>query len=489
MQDRPPRQLAILTPSKWWVTALLIGLLFYAFALPIVFSSSAIEGRAAADHLNYHEPVIHTFADDWPRPDLSNYHSATTPLYHLILAGVEVALSPTRRGMMLVASVWTLALFTLLASTIRLSPKQAIPLLLPVVASMYVLFPGIWLLPDNAGWLGVFAILVLSLRQRVSWRTLAWSGVLLVQLVLIRQIHLWAAGVIWAAAWLGSQPTPPGHNARNIESHHDTIDAVAMIRSLLTISRGRMVRLGLALACTLPAFVAVVYFVNLWDGFVVPRYQEGHHGGYHGWNPATPAFHLAIVGSFAPFFAGYLLPGFRRLCRNPGVLIGAIVLALMLVVIPETTYATDLGRKSGLWNLVKAAPVIAGHTSVVLIVLAPIGVITIASLLAAIDRRSAWIYLGAFVAFNAAQTASPQLWQRYHEPFILIMLALMAAAVVRARRGADEASPVRLWQLLGPALLGCALGALSIWTVLNDSPAVPLETGDFERSVDYEPLI
>ena len=66
---------------------------------------------------------------------------------------------------------------------------------LPLVCSLYVLSSGAWLLPDNAGWWGVAGLLVLGFRQRVDGWSVAGSGLVLLALVLVRQIHLWVAVV------------------------------------------------------------------------------------------------------------------------------------------------------------------------------------------------------------------------------------------------------------------------------------------------------
>lgn len=454
-------------------------LLFYTMSLPMVFSPRIIRGRAAADHLNYHEPVIHNFAQGWPTPDLSNYHSATTPLYHLLLAGIEVLFEPSRRAFMVMGGVFTAALLGLLVGSLRGSTLQKLALALPMLGSMYVLFPGIWLLPDNAAWLGVLGVLLLALRARSMLVLLTAGGVVLLLLVLTRQIHLWAAGVLWAGAWLGMERGPEPDTSAPLSLR-------ARVQDLFTHVGARMKRLAPAVLATIPAFAAIAYFVSLWGGFVVPRYQEGYHGGYEGWNPATACFFLSIIGSFAPFYVAHAGAGLRRIAHSPGVLVGVVVLALLLTTIPETTYAAEEGRKSGLWNLVKAAPVIAGHTSLVLAALAPIGAVFVAALLAQMRSREGWIYLGAMVGFVAAQTASPQLWQRYHEPFALMLLALMS--VERAHAGGTGGRACRFWRVLGPALLGLGLAGVTFWTIATDKPAVSLPTGDFERSVEYEPL-
>jgi len=93
--------------------------------------------------------------------------------------------------------------------------------------------------------------------------------------------------------------------------------------------------------------------------------------------------------------------------------------------------------------------------------------------------------LSAFVAFVAAQTMSPQLWQRYHEPFILIVLAVMSAEVVDE---GEVSRPVRVSRSAGPIVLAGIFAGGSRYTVLTDHAVVPLKTGDFERSRAYEAL-
>ncbi|RMH11933.1 MAG: hypothetical protein D6695_08035, partial [Planctomycetota bacterium] len=254
VEQRLPQDPEPQTRRRSLVAAVLVVLIYYTCALPVVFSSRIDSGRAAADHLNYHEPVIHTFARQWPAPDLSNYHSATTPLYHLLLAGAEVAFGPSRRGLMLLGSVFTAGLLGLLAWSLPARTGMRLVLMLPLLGSMYVLFPGIWLLPDNAGWLGVLGVLLLALRCRSMATLLLAGGCVLVLLVLTRQIHIWAAEVIWAAAWLGMDNSPAPDLVQPVRP-------VQSVRALLSDMPTRLRRLAPALLATLPAFAVLAYFI------------------------------------------------------------------------------------------------------------------------------------------------------------------------------------------------------------------------------------
>ncbi|QKK07328.1 MAG: hypothetical protein HND58_03625 [Planctomycetota bacterium] len=70
-------------------------------------------------------------------------------------------------------SLFTVALVVLLAWGVRGPPDAASRrartrsrLVLPLAVSMAVFYSATWLLPDNAGWLGVLAVWLLALRPR-----------------------------------------------------------------------------------------------------------------------------------------------------------------------------------------------------------------------------------------------------------------------------------------------------------------------------------
>ena len=83
--------------SRYGAMAVLC-LLFCVLIWPVVFSAQGRLGDAApdinyptsemGDQRKYHEPTILVFAEQWPRVDLVNYPSATSPGYHLVLAVV-----------------------------------------------------------------------------------------------------------------------------------------------------------------------------------------------------------------------------------------------------------------------------------------------------------------------------------------------------------------------------------------------------------------
>lgn len=415
-----------------WITAVVLVALFFAGALPLILSDRE-RGRAADDQNMWHLPAIRQFARQLPHPDLHDYLSATTPLYHLTVAAVDRWATSDLRVLRIVGALFTAGLLaTLGAAVARRAPAWvALALCLPMVASLYVLGSGAWLLPDNAGWWGVLAVMLVCFRRRVDTWTYVGGGLLLLLLVLVRQSHAWAAAPLWVAAWLGSDDGAPAPSPRPL---------------------GR--RLALMVLATLPAAAVLLYFFHIWHGPVPPSIQFFHdptRAVGKSSNPAVPATVLGVAGVLGVFFLGSL-PG-RRASRGAAFALAGAALGLVVGAVPVSTYSHQSGRESGIWNLVPHAPVI-GQRSLAIVALASLGGAVLGWWCAALGRRDRWIFVSAWAAFVAAQTVNTTAWQRYYEPFVLMMLALTA---VRARR--------ERWDILatiGPVVLAAVLGAITV---------------------------
>ncbi len=446
--ERPAR------PTAW--PAAVVVALFIAAAVPIILGGT-LPGRPGWDHYNYHEPMIRSLAGTWPRGDCSNYLSATTPLYHWLLAGVARHVSDALPVLRLAGALFTAGLLGLLAwgcgRALPDHPASAFVLVLPFAASLYVFPPGCWLLPDNAAWLGVLGVWLIALRPAAEARGLVAGGAVLFLLVLTRQIHVWAAALVWTAAWLGRDAVP--------EAERSWLIPPALLRP----TGARVTRALAGFAITLPAFGAVGLFAALWGGMIVPRYQ----GLYHGWGPSAPAFALSLLAAYSVFHVGWLAPGLAEAWRRhrSALMLGA-ALGFAAGVLPDTTYSIEGGRFGGLWNAAGRAPVVAGRASVLMPVLSALGGVTLVLWLAALGLRDRVIFLVAFVAFEAAQTANPQVWQRYQEPFLLMFVALAAS---RAAPRDRVSGPVRAAMIGGPVLLALAFAGLTAMTLARSGDA------------------
>lgn len=457
-------------------------LIWPAIALPVLFLLAAaplilwgnLSGRGAYDQLLFHEPAIRQFVREWPVFDLRDYLSATTPGYHLALTAYARLVDPARPALQLAGSVFTVGLLATLAAAcarraraggVSRADVTAFLCALPALASMYVFFPGVWLLPDNIGWWLVLTVLLIALRPWTAWSAVL-AGAALLALVFVRQSHLWAAGAVWAAAWLAPGPAPERPPCWR-----------ASFAALFTAWPARAGVLMLAVAGAVPAVLIVAAFYRLWGGLVPPRFQPQYHGS----SPAAPAFILSNLAIISMFYGGFLLPLIADLWRRGrGVLLLAVLIGLAAALGPATTYDYDHGRSSGLWNIVQKLPTIAGRTSPVILVLAPIGAIAAAAWLTALPHRSRWVYLATLAGFTAAQAASPQLWQRYTEPLVLMLVALWAceATPEPGPRSAPERWAASL-RLAGPLALTLLLGALTARTIWTAQPVKPEESPQY----------
>ena len=436
----------------WWPTLIVVGL-FILVAVPMILAQHS-RGRGRFDQINYHEPAILRFAEQLPNPDISDYLSATTPAYHLVLASVARYISPSLIALQLVGSLFTIGLLVVLTRwlALRTGAVTATLLGLTVLCSLYVFSAGVYLLPDNAAWFSVVGILLLALRPRVDRWTYLGGGIILLLLVLTRQSHLWAMGVLWVAAWLGSSFSPRS-------------GGFGEIAGLLTQPSKRIGRLGLMLICCIPALLALGWFVRIWGGLTVPIFQSYMKGP----NPATPAIILAQFGVIGAFHIGFWWRSAVDLVRTrPGLCVGVLLIGIGILLIPETTFDKDAGRYSGLWNLTAKAPDVGGHVNLGVFILGIGGLIAVSGWLAGLDARRRWVMFGSVVAFAAAASMPKNAWTRYHEPMLLIWAALASAMLSRPTDGGA-------WRLVRWAGLAGLCAALAGVTALKLMGSAPVE--------------
>lgn len=484
--------------AQW--PALVIVLAFLAIAT-IIWATGFHRGKGAFDQHYFHAKAIARFAiqlgaaperfDDQLSPkeraaiavapglDFTDYESATTPAYHVLLALIAKHLTSAELPLQIFASIFTIGLFWLFVRTLtswaacREFPLvHAVLLALPLLCSTYVLLPGIWLQPDNAAWLGVLAMLLISLQIARSTdfaRTLfllVAGSLTLLALVWFRQSHAWTAGLLVAGCYLSISPRTDGPLAPLIRSP---------TRALVLIVW--------ALIASLPAAMSVLYFFRLWDGPVPARFQTQIAGTA---NFATPAFCLSLIGVYAIFFAGWLYPAIVRFWRHTRLGVLAIIaLALVVTIIPETTFVYE-ARASGLWNLVKVLDdrglTIAGHTTPLFLVLAPLGAVALGAMTFSVRGSLRWMLLAAILGMIVAQTANPLCWQRYVEPLFLMVIPLFLLAGSTPHDDLDLAIPLARWtpalRILGPLALGLLLAAATAHALIRG------QTLDWPRNSD-----
>ena len=442
--------------------AAVLCLLFAILVWPVVISTQGTLGDGATDikyptgemgdQRKYHEPTILAFAEQWPSVDLVHYPSATSPGYHLLMALVARYTSHDLVVLQLVSSLLSFGLLLVVwgYGARHTGAWPALGLVLPLVASSYVIGSGIWLVTDNAGLL--FVCLALGgaiMVQPTAMRTARWA-LYATCAAGIRQIHVWVAAPVILAALLGS---PLGRHApRHLCSGSKQSLSWAGVFSTLPV--------------LLLPFVLIGLLALLWGGLTPPDFADRHSAGLA---PVTFAIVLALVGVFGVFFLPAFCQKWTDILKMDRWLVVAVLLAVAVSLIFPTSYDQSLGRWGGaIWELVRRMPDVAGR-SIVFPPLAALGAVVLVHAWRAAGRagraREATVLLLSLLGWMIAESVNTQSGQRYFEPMILVGLAWLAALSISPTKGTARFVPAhRLWWA-GPLTLGAIQLVLSASTV------------------------
>ncbi len=393
--------------------ATLVGA-FLVFALPVVWRADLAVYDDHDERIS-HLPAALAFADAWPTPDLSDYDANTPPLYHLTIAAASritgTGTNALRTVNALLAAACLAVVYGWLSRTGRLGRAALGTAALGL--SPYFLGPAVRLGTDDFGLLWVF--LALSLWDdpppegagtgRARWRAFA-AGAAAAAATLTRQVHLWTVA--------------PG--------------LVAALRA-----RSWPDRLGRAALACLPV-VLFAPLVVLWGGTSPPSYADWARASV---NLDVLVYAVATFGALALFWSPWL--GCEA-NSGRGARIGTVAAAaagvLLLVLHPLPWHGDPLRWGGSLWTLASRFPPLLG-TPVLFWILVPIGAAALLLLARVGWRRGDLGPAVTLAAFLAANLASPRAYQKYWEPFAIVMIA-------RAVRDLPD-RPRRA--LLGPALL------------------------------------
>jgi hypothetical protein len=385
----------------------------------------------ARDEVSFHHPTIRQFAHELPHPDLTNYRSATGPLYHLMLAPIARATGDSLTTLRVLTCALSLLLLAVAASLLVYRsnyPRWGLALcLMPLALSPYIVGPAIRLSTDNVALLFVVASLALLERSephpleqsRVSWRNMFFfllASLAAAAAVWTRQVHLWLAGVL-------------------------------LVGALITPVQ-KLGRLGGAVAACLPVLL-LAPLVLRWGGLVPPRFAEMHRPGFHA---HSVEMELAVLGVLGLFYAPWLL---RELGRWQIVIIAfisSLVVGTALLgcfPLPWSEEPDILG--GGIWRACSVFPNLWGTTALFW-GLVPLGICAVTALLLASYNQRHWTPATALVCFLAANATNMRAYQKYYEPFFLILMAWVISRT--------KPAPRSWW--VGPILLMVAWGAISL---------------------------
>lgn len=419
-----------------WKAAVGAGAVHLSLALLAILLG--IEGTSEwYDQKDYHLPVIRAFSEALPTPNLSDYQSATTPGYHLIMAiaarivgdGLALSLLNAAFGVALVALV-----AALLARMAGVAAGVAGGLLLG--ASPYVLSSSVWLTTDNLASLALLAAFLAAMPIAAgTTRYPVRSGVLVAACAaaaaIVRQI------LAYAAAFVGAAIVARAISERRMPKATELIAA------------------SLAL---LPAVAVVVTFVWLWGGLVPPSFRQYHGGGA---NPVTPVYVLAVIAVWAlPTFVG--IPGYFREFFSARMLVLAVLAALVCCAVPSN-YVVHVRFGGVLWSVAEKLPA-PWERSVLLVPLAAIGAAAIGAYLRVLARsataesRAMGVFaLLALLGMTVAQTANSQCFERYVQP-PTVFFALTAAAAVAGRQ-------LRMWPIAAMTAVATGLSLFNVYRI------------------------
>jgi Dolichyl-phosphate-mannose-protein mannosyltransferase len=382
-------------------------------AVPFLVGVAVLQGLTVeidtfhgSDARVYQLPTILQFREGL---EFSDYPSAQTPLFHLVmtawgkLAGFE--LWKLRLLNVAISYGAALALLRLLRRATPLDDLPAFALTLAFALSPYVFGASFTLLTDNLAIL--FALLALERVHAYSREgalgAFALACLAIAAAVLTRQSFIWLVPV--AAFFLVRRPAPLGRMAAG----------------------GAL--LGLAL-------VPLAALVVEWNGLVPPSADPASCGlctdrpgvGRDALTLRAVGFTVALLGLYAAVILGPAIA--RRAGRLPwpgaaavaGVAAGALLLLVepLEYIPPQPGRAGDAGY---LWRVSDWLPTVIG-SSLAFWALVPLG--AVAGVLLA--RRAGWtslpsVYLAAFLI---AELPVRLAYQKYFGPFMLLAVALFA---------------------------------------------------------------
>lgn len=353
--------------------------------------------RVRVDEQLFHWPAIEHFArGDGPQ----DYSSATTPGFHIFMAALRIGLHLTLDELRTVGALIT----ALLVGVATLIWPRALPfwrvlfLSLPLATSIYLFPSGVWLVPDNLGWLTVVCVLFLSFKDRIAWADLALLGLLGAAVVWVRQSNAWVVGAPALALLLQYQATERAQR----------VPLWTLALQLLTVG--------------LPAALSLAYFVSIWHGLTPPRFQGLHQSG----NPVAPAWLMVQFAFYTIWFLPVLWPArqlaateYSRLWVTMGVAFGL----LAALAVPSSFNQME-GRHTGLWALVQWSPVLADR-SVLVLLCAPLGGGMLGWLCGPLDTRRAAVVLVGAVAFGLAMATNKFAYDKYYAAYVLLLLPII----------------------------------------------------------------
>jgi hypothetical protein len=378
-----------------------LALIFLVLVVPLALKSE-IDIYDARDEESFHYPTIRDFWDDFPSIDLANYRSATTPLYHIILAlGARVMglnVIPLRLFSALFSLGCLLVFYTYLSK--RGDRLKAFFFTALLLFSPYFIGPAIRLSTDNAGLLlALLAIYAMEFSAPTT-RNFVLTNVLILAAVWVRQIYVWLLGA---------------YVLFNLRRTEFALEGKTLIRLIWP---------------TLIPIVGLAYFVFLWKGLTPPPFA-GHFS--YGLNWDVPVFLVSLVGFYGLFFSPWLLQLYRR---KPGLLpfiVLMIFAAGYLLLHPVSNeYPLVDGsifyRGGALWLIASRLPNFIG-SALLFWVLFPLGLAFLYLMARYLASRREHLIMICFALWLTANITNKDTYQKYYEPLLFFFMGYVLVTI------------------------------------------------------------
>lgn len=374
------------------------------------FCSFGLDGGWAACDQPYHIAEIDYFIahpGDWLRyPD--PWQTATFPGFHLFVAliarllglstlgpGTWLRLIPCLLGVLVLGVLWRIF------RDLSQSGRAALLLALPILWSNYFYLSSLFLVTENAAYLG-YALLLLAYLEFP--RRGALIGLIGAATVFVRQIFL---------------PV--------------TLTPAALFAFSRMQGSRRAGALALAIA---PGVLVFALYYVAWGG-PVPHEVLGEHDAHALLEPGPVLQAVSLLGLLAIPYTVLILPSLRALGRKriTAVLAAASVIAVLTWLLLPSTRDLEAGRAgSVIWLLARIAPLDGTHAPLVLPCLW-LGCAALGTTIAlARERRYVPVELVMFALYVAGLSLQRLSYQRYSEVVTLILLSATAARCGPATR-------------------------------------------------------
>lgn len=381
------------------LAALTLGIPFVIAFFYTQGLSTGLDTAFSYDEFEHHYPVILQFSKELPFPDIKNYNSATTPLFHILFAiagkitGTDI--QHLRMINFLITVLAVILLFKLLIDHFSLPYPVALLSCLLFELSPYFFREAFVVMTDNLPvlWLVLFLNYYLKFRKDRMMRNYALSAFFVMLLCLTRQTYLYILLPV-------------------------TIDIIGT----KDLKHSRFLLFLVLFLSVLPTLLLFV----VWKGLTPPQFQERHTDSSL-LNLKPILYGFSVLGFYALFIAGKeMYRSFQNL-KKIKVICGILLGWALLFFFPLIKIKHDFGY---LWHIAERLPSIH-HSSIFFYVLLSIGVCVFIAI-AHLEKPPFFLIL--FLALFLSEVPNKYFFQRYFDNSILIFFLLLNATYYRTDR-------------------------------------------------------